>query len=600
MKKHLTSILSFAVTMLMAFTASFTLTSCGEEVSIDGPGGSEEGMTVFASVADNTRTTIDTDAAFYWQSETVSGVVTNDQIWIDEAGNGASFSLQSASSEFEGDMLSGKFYFRAALNKPSYKLSYTGFGSSTGDKVTISAEQQQSKWNNSDHIGKSGDCATATAIKQSNGNYSFTLEHKASYLIFQPFAPAATATNIYQLTEIELVDEDGNALAGTFPLKYDGLKTNGAENTSNQIRLTCALGFELPTAAKKENSVYAVMLPRGAAEGGRKLRVAYKIHSSNDGDFIVYYDISDKYEANGARLFKHKISVPVPDPNNDPNFISDGSGTFGGTKFKPAFLRRTDGNATTGATLELAEMKADPFILLQYNQGAQRSDISEFQKRMWFTWNELAEIFGHADQGQGASWANTTATAANITNSVTIPTNGGKQYRMPIVDEYARLVETPNSGRATVNYYPASYAAVIVDLSGDATYASKGWSRTAPWDANVNAAHIAGYLFFPDESIILASKIQVASMNGRWNTTASNLTADELREFVNHGCMFLPAAGFYNGTSWISRGSNGSYWTSTIRTNGPIEALKFGIDGATLASGYFDRSTYFAIVLVEN
>ena len=591
MKKHLTSILSFAVTMFMAFTASFTLTSCGEEVSIDGPGGSEEGMTVFASVADNTRTTIDTDAAFYWQSETVSGVVTNDQIWIDEAGNGASFSLQSASSEFEGDMLSGKFYFRAALNKPSYKLSYTGFGSSTGDKVTISAEQQQSKWNNSDHIGTSGDCATATATKGTDGNYTFTLNHKSSYLIFKPYAPAATATNIYRLTEILITDTDGNALAGIFPLKYDGLKTDGASNTTNQIRLTCNLGFKLPAAASADCIAYAVMLPRGY----RNLRVAYSVTNSGGASFQVYENISGTYEANSARLIEHELSVPVVGPGDpDPNFISGvhENPTFGGTKFKPAFLFRTDGNATVNASLQLKEMKDDPFILLQHDQGDHGVAITEFQKRMYFNWNELAEIFGHADEGQGASCT------TSITNPVTI---GGKQYKLPTSGQYSNLITTPNAGRATVNYYPASFAAVKVDLSADATYASKGWDHTRAYDNNANANYIMGYLFFPDNMVVLASKIKVASLNGRLSTTISELTAEELKAYTNHGCMFLPTVGLSIGSGWYYRGTSCFLWSNAINVDNPSrEAYRFSFNIANFYNINYSRINYFAAVPVEN
>lgn len=581
---------TFALTLLTAFTASLTLTGCGEEVVVDDSASSKEGLTVFSSVADVTRTTIDKNAQFYWQTKTDNGVKTDDQIWIDKAGTGVSFSVPSSSSEFESDMLSGKFYFREALGAGSYKLSYTGFGSRTGDKVTIAAEQVQERWDDASHVGTSGDCATATATKQGDGNYTFTLEHKSNYLIFQPFAPASSNTNPYRLTGIEIIDTEGYALAGTFALKYDGLQANGAENTSNQIRVTCGTGFQLPTSASQ--SVYAVILPRGAAAGGRALQVRYHVNTVGDGNYIVVQNISGAFEANGARLVKHDLSVPAFP--TVPTYVSDGNGLFGGVKFKPAFLRRTDGNATVGATLEL---DTDPFVLLQYNQGDHNVALTEFQKRMFFAWNELAEIFGHAAQGEGANLLPTATTAFNISNTVTI---SGKQYTMPTSEVYAKLIETPNAGRATVNYYPASFAAVMVDLSGDATYSSLGWTNTKPNNVNVNAAYISGYLFFPDESVILDSKILVASLNGRWNTTASNFTVDEMRNYVvNHGCLFLPATGLSNGRNWFYRGSDSYYWSGSLLANVSNAAGKFGFDGNNLNIVGYGRQYYFPVVLVE-
>lgn len=576
--------------LTMAMVAVFSLSSCGEDLTTtsDRPADpSKEKMTVFSTAADGTRTTIDANGIFYWQSKKVNNDDVNDQIWIDKDGTGASFSLQSSSSELYDNNRMGKFYFRGILGADTYKLSYTGFGSTSGDEVTIAANQQQLGWDNAEHIGTSGDCATATATKQTDGNYSFTLNHKANYLIFQPYAPASTNLNPYRLVDIEILDTEGNILAGTFPLKYDGLETVSGTNTSTSVHVSCSElngeALTLPQSASK--SIYAVILPRGGAEGGRALQVRYRVNTVSDGNFIVVQNISGNFEVNGARLIRHNLSVPAFP--TVATFLNDGR-LFAGINFKPAFLRRTNGNATVSATLEL---DTDPFVLFQYNQGAHGVPITEFQKRMWFTWNELAEIFGHANQGQGASWANTIATAVDITNSVTI---GGKQYKLPIHSQYARLIETPNAGRAVVNYYPASYAAVKVDLSGDATYAPLGWANNT-----THAPRVSGYLFFPDDAFILDAKIKVPSLNGRWNTTASNLTADELRNYISHGCMFLPAAGDCNDSSWMNRGIIGNYWSGTPYSLNPSRIHRFGFTGADLETTDYFRTTYYAVILVE-
>ena len=208
---------------------------------------------------------------------------------------------------------------------------------------------------------------------------------------------------------------------------------------------------------------------------------------------------------------------------------------------------------------------------------------------MRFTWNELAEIFGETTQGNGGSWANTMATRAPIDNPVTI---GGKQYYMPSSSQYSKLIETPNSSRATVNYYPASFAAVSVDLTGDATYSGKGWNGT-------NGSHVYGYLFFPDEAVILDSKILVSSLNDRWENGISELTADDLQNYGDHGCMFFPATGVFYVNTWYGLGSRGYFWTGYHGVHDAGEASRFGVTSTSLACVDYARSNYFPVVLVE-
>ncbi len=596
--------------LTLSLVAVFSLSSCGEDLitTDEQPvNPSEEKMTVFASVTDGTRTTIDANGIFRWQTVRVNNDDINDQIWIDKDGTGASFSLQSSSSEFYADNRMGKFYFRGSLGAPKYWLSYTGHGSTTGDEVTIASSQQQLGWDNASHIGTSGDCAVDTAFRDNaTGNYSFTLQHKANYLIFQPYAPASTASNPYRLSEIEILDTEGNVLAGTFPFTIDGLQSNAGRDTQSKIVVSCSeLGGEaltLPQSASK--SIYAVILPRGGADGGRALQVRYKVNTVSDGNFYVVQNISGNFEVNGARLIKHNLSVPAFP--TVPTFVSDGNGLFGGIKFKPAFLYRSNGDATTGNVFQLKNMKDDPFILLQHNQGAADAPPTEFNKRMFFTWDNLAVIFGHVGAGQGPTWVRDISNSKNI---------DGKQYKMPTASEYLLLVQTPNSGRAVVNYYPASFAAVKVDLSGDATYASKGWNHTRVFPNEANANYIMGYLFFPDEAFILDAKILVASLNGRWGTEYSNLTADELRNYVNHGCMFLPAAGLSainstNGLYWSSRGTAGRAWTASISADptdnyvnfdagGNTFAARFRFDSEMLRVASYGRQDLIPVVLVE-
>nr|MCR5153047.1 hypothetical protein [Prevotella sp.] len=96
--------------------------------------------------------------------------------------------------------------------------------------VTIPTVQTQSGADNTDHIGRSGDCGTATATRQQDGTYSFTLDHKAAYLCFLPHINHLPSVKIKKIE----VSCSGN-IAGTYSLSKSGLY-NG-KNTSNKIVL---------------------------------------------------------------------------------------------------------------------------------------------------------------------------------------------------------------------------------------------------------------------------------------------------------------------------------------------------------------------------
>ena len=55
------------------------------------------------------------------------------------------------------------------------------------------------------------------------------------------------------------------------------------------------------------------------------------------------------------------------------------------------------------------------------------------------------------------------------------------------------------------------------------------------------------------------------------------------------GCVFLPVAGYRNGTSVINVGTYGFYWSSSLNTDNPIHAwyVRFNSGGVSRSSyGY--------------
>lgn len=318
MKKHLFS--NVAVTMLMAFIASFTLSSCSEEIIVEDKQENQEenldipeNATVFTTGGDETtRTSIDLDAYFYWTE--------NDKIWVDVAKDG-SFSTGSDDMLMSSDKRLAKFIFAGkTMNEPTYELTYTGINSTSGTKVTIPQDQSQNQPNDATHIGRNGDCATAVAEKK-GGKYEFKLQHKAHYLIFQPYTDIPD-DKTWKLKSIEIIDLDDKPLCGTYDFGMDGLTNVQSPNSTITISTIGSdpNGVELlEKTASDKPTWYAVIAP--ATDGKRNLRIKYTIYpaaevnyingASQNTDIVIVKDLPRDHPsvANKVTKIAHKMTL---------------------------------------------------------------------------------------------------------------------------------------------------------------------------------------------------------------------------------------------------------------------------------------------------
>lgn len=215
-----------------------------------------------------TRTSMDHNIGgkgkFFW--------TTGDNIWI----NTGATSIGSTSSSITNKTAHARFYFSTALSGASYPVTYTGKASTKGDEVTIATTQTQSAPNNTEHLGMSGDCGTATAHRDAaTGIYNFKLEHKAAYLCFQP-----RSTNPYvnrsKLIKIEVTSD--KPLAGTYGFSASGLSATPLSGASKTIVLnTNQFALDNTTADLDKNGSYMVLAP-----GLHHLTVCYWLRNTTD------------------------------------------------------------------------------------------------------------------------------------------------------------------------------------------------------------------------------------------------------------------------------------------------------------------------------
>ena len=294
MKQH--SFASRLKSLALAFGITLAFASCANEDIAQNPNGTDnnKNFTIFSTGDPATRTSMESNGAFYWEA--------GDKIWVKDDTGAWQQSLnapteKTASFKFE---VPGKF-----TKTNTYKVYYPGRNGNK-NQVAIAANQSQAEPNTTTHFGTSGDCGMADAAwSNSKKGFAFTLDHKAAYLLFLP-RTANTILHDCYLTKVE-VNSD-NDITDTYTLNPATGELTGT-GTGKRITVltggsgTYANGFPLTNNATSAatNGAYVVIKP-----GTHTLRVRYwvkdivtnvegtitKTLSSATYDQNKYYDIT--------------------------------------------------------------------------------------------------------------------------------------------------------------------------------------------------------------------------------------------------------------------------------------------------------------------
>ena len=208
---------------------------------------------------------MESNGAFYWEA--------GDKIWVKDD-SGAWQQSRNAPTE---KTASFKFEVPGKFTKTNiYKVYYPGQNGNQ-NQVAIAANQSQAKPNTTTHFGTSGDCGMADAAwSNSKKGFTFTLDHKAAYLLFLP-RTSNTILNKCYLTKVE-VNSD-NDITNTYTLNPATGELTGT-GTGKRITVltggsgTYANGFPLTNNATSAatNGAYVVIKP-----GTHTLKIRYWI-----------------------------------------------------------------------------------------------------------------------------------------------------------------------------------------------------------------------------------------------------------------------------------------------------------------------------------
>ena len=242
--------------LALVFSIALAFASCANEDIAQNPNDTDnnKNFTIFSTGDPATRTSMESNGAFYWEA--------GDKIWVKDD-NGTWRQSRNAPTE---KTASFKFEVPGKFTKTStYKVYYPGQNGNQ-NQVTIAANQSQAEPNTTAHFGTSGDCGMADAAWSNTKNgFAFTLDHKAAYLLFLPRTSNTILHDCY-LTKVE-VNSD-NDITSTYTLDPTTGELTGA-GTGKQIIVltggsgTYANGFPLTnnSTSAATNGAYVVIKP---------------------------------------------------------------------------------------------------------------------------------------------------------------------------------------------------------------------------------------------------------------------------------------------------------------------------------------------------
>ena len=364
MRQH--SVASRLKSLALAFGITLAFASCANEEIAQNQNCKDydANLTTFSTGDPTTRTSMESNGTFYWES--------GDKIWVKDD-NGA---WQQSSNAPTEKTASFEFKVPGKFTKSStYKVYYPGKNGNK-DQVSIAANQSQVEPNTTAHFGTSGDCGMADAAwSNSKKGFAFELDHKAAYLLFLPRTSNTILHNCY-LTKVE-VNSD-NDITSTYTLNPTTGELTGT-GTGKQIIVstggsgTYANGFALTNNATSAatNGAYVVIKP-----GTHILKIRYWVKDVATGieGTITKTLSSATYDQN--KYYNITANLDVTNYDGDHYYMWDAQEQYWkGHEWKLGGSQPTLSQGLTGATTsnDYAKSNADSRY---YNESYPGSGIS--------------------------------------------------------------------------------------------------------------------------------------------------------------------------------------------------------------------------------
>ena len=480
--------------LALVFGIALAFASCANEDIAQNPNGTDnnKNFTIFSTGDPTTRTSMESNGAFYWEA--------GDKIWVKDD-DGAWQQSRNAPTE---KTASFKFEVPGKFTKTStYKVYYPGKNGNQ-NQVTIAANQSQAEPNTTAHFGTSGDCGMADAAwSNAKNGFAFTLDHKAAYLLFLPRTSNTILHDCY-LTKVE-VNSD-NDITSTYTLDPTTGELTGT-GTGKQIIVstggsgTYANGFPLINNATSAatNGAYVVIKP-----GTHTLKIRYWVKDmvtlvegtitktlssatydqnkyynitanldvkNYDGDHYYMWDAQEQYwkghewhnSGSQPTLERQSASSDYPQSNGDANhrWFHEGSGVFQATQSCASLPNVNE--------MTWYAVKGDP----RWDANELWTTMGHLYKGgMWF--KKKAKINGFNDNtaADGTDWRiNSNDNYWSVSQTLPSAAEANNYFYLPALGSYffGKLSSVGNIGvywSSSANQWHSNYAYLLYFTSG--------------------------------------------------------------------------------------------------------------------------------------
>ena len=496
MKQH--SFASRLKSLALVFGIALAFASCANEDIAQNPNGTDnnKNFTIFSTGDPATRTSMESNGAFYWEA--------GDKIWVKDD-NGTWQQSRNAPTE---KTASFKFEVPGKFTKTTtYKVYYPGKNGNQ-NQVAIAANQSQAEPNTTAHFGTSGDCGMADAAwSNAKNGFAFTLDHKAAYLLFLPRTSNTILHDCY-LTRVE-VNSD-NDITSTYTLDPTTGKLTGTGTGKQIIVLTggsgaYANGFPLTNNASSAatNGAYVVIKPgthtlkirqwvkdiATNVEGTITKVLSSKIFEQNkyynitanldvhdyDGDHYYAWDAQEQYWK-GYEWTKH-----LSGNTGQPTVAYSSSSNYPKSNTDSRYYRETGGSGRFDATQSCATLPNANEMSWYVMYGDPRWDRDElwttmghlYKGGMWFKKKSVLQAELHYDTEKSADGTTDMRTivksydnnnSSMINSGLPSAADAGNYFYLPALGGYY-------SGQLSGIGYEGNYWSSSADpASGNAAY----------------------------------------------------------------------------------------------------------------------------------
>jgi len=171
--------------------------------------------------------------------------------------------------------------------------------------------------------------------------------------------------------------------------------------------------------------------------------------------------------------------------------------------------------------------------------------------------NVTVDLFGWV--GASSTWTGVAQYGITSSTSTTAAANGyGTTYNENLKYDWGTLIGT---GWRTLTKDEWNYLLNSRTTGGSAFGTSN--ARYALATINTNSTAVVGLILFPNSVTIAASEVTTAGTVNAKSSWTTKCTTAQWSALAAKGCVFLPAAGYRNGTSLSGVGEEAFYWSST-------------------------------------